>query len=210
MPGTTFGHLLRTKVLMYFIALFIRALNTFQMFSTSAHFHISLVLRNFFTLNLKAIAIVMCPVHNFRIKIQFHDKRKRFVDNQKRWYTHPPLTLTFSPFPGWRTGPLARSSGRTSPQYLKGDLENAWEGKEKWWLPQDCMDVLIKLIGQAMAYVNTTLTIIKARFQRKPKDNCPLVTQAEHKWLLQKFNFLTRFLIQITTTNSTTRTLKTS
>lgn len=83
MPGTTLGHLLRTKVLMYFIALFMRALNNFQMFSTSAHFHISLVLRNFFTLNLKAIAIVMCPVQNFRIKIQFHDKRKRFVDNQK-------------------------------------------------------------------------------------------------------------------------------
>lgn len=100
MPGTVLGCLLRTKVLMLFIALFIRAMNTFQMFSTSAHFHISLELRDFFTLILKASAIFRCPVHNFRIKIQFHGKRKRHVDNQKDWYTHPPLTLTFSPFPG--------------------------------------------------------------------------------------------------------------
>lgn len=41
--------------------------------------------------------------------------------------------------------------------------------------------------------INTTLKVVKARFQRKLKDNGPLVTQAKRKWLLQKFYFLTRF-----------------
>lgn len=27
--------------------------------------------------------ILIFPVHNFMIKIKFHDKRKKFVDNQK-------------------------------------------------------------------------------------------------------------------------------
>lgn len=49
------------------------------------------------------------------------------------------------------------------------------------------------------AYINTTLKVVKARFQRKLKDNGPLITQAERKWLLQKFYFLTRFFNSIIT-----------
>lgn len=81
------------KILIFLIALFIRATNSFQMSSVFAHFHISLELKEFFILNLKAMAIFIFPVHNFMIK--FHDKRKRFVDHQKDHgkYTQPPLTL---------------------------------------------------------------------------------------------------------------------
>lgn len=78
------------------------------------------------------------------------------------------------------------SPGKASFQhFVKGmhpsgdsrELEAASIGR----MTRDSTDFLIKLIRQVMAYINTTLKVIKARFQRKLKDNCTLVTQAEHK-----------------------------
>lgn len=66
---------------MYLIALFIGAVSSSPIFSIYAHFQISLELRDFFTLNLKAIATFTFPVHSFRIKIKHHDKT--FVDHQE-------------------------------------------------------------------------------------------------------------------------------
>lgn len=82
------------------------------------------------------------------------------------------------PCPGVQGKP-ASNTGRGVPRVDFLGLKEMEAAIDR--MTPNCLDFLIKPTRQVKAYINTTLKVIKARFQRKLKDNCPLVTRAAHK-----------------------------